>query len=145
MKKRETVMRATFRARRAWGDLQKKIALGESIPDSYRQVIMFLFRHPGSAQRSIAEFSGVTNSAVNQTVKSMLADGYVRKEADFADGRSCKLFLTEKGEEIGKHLRQKLDHADDAITAHIGAEKEAEMILLLDDLAKFIQEELKEC
>lgn len=145
MIRRRTAMRSVARSRRAWNDLLKQIAFDEGIPDSYRQVIMFLYHNPGAAQRRIAEFAGITTSAVNQTVKSMLAEAYLRRESDPSDKRSCKLYLTEKGEEVATRLRKKLDHVDDLITAHIGAEKEIELMNLLDELTGFIQEELKEC
>lgn len=145
MKKRKTIMRAASRARRAWDQHVKAIALAEGVPDSYRQVVMFLFRHPGESQRAVAEFCGVTASAVNQTVQSMLREGYLRKEEDPADRRCFRIYLTEKGEQVARRLFLRLSASDDAITAHLGAAREAELIGTLDDLTDFIREELHGC
>lgn len=142
MKKRQTVMRSVGRARRVWNNHVKQIALAEGIPDSYRQVIMFLHHHPGSGQRSIAEFVGVTTSAINQVVKSMLEEDYLRKEADPSDRRGIRLYLTEKGESVASRLREKLDDADSAITAFLGEAREAELIEVLENLADFVRREL---
>lgn len=142
MKKRKTIMRAMARARSAWSNHVRELTLAEGIPDSYRTVLMFLCRHPGSSQRSIAEFAGVTTSAINQTVKSMLEDGHLRKEVDPTDKRNSQLYLTEKGESTAQTLIGKLDASDDAITAMLGAEKEAELIALLDELAEYIRKDL---
>lgn len=142
MKKRQTVMRSVGRARRVWNNHVKQIALAEGIPDSYRQVIMFLHHHPGSGQRSIAEFVGVTTSAINQVVKSMLEEDYLRKEADPSDRRGTRLYLTEKGESVASRLREKLDDADSAITAFLGEAREAELIEVLENLADFVRREL---
>lgn len=142
MRKRQTVMRSVGRARRVWNNHVKQIALAEGIPDSYRQVIMFLHHHPGSGQRSIAEFVGVTTSAINQVVKSMLEEDYLRKEADPSDRRGTRLYLTEKGESVASRLREKLDDADSAITAFLGETREAELIEVLESLADFVQREL---
>lgn len=142
MRKRQTVMRSVGRARRVWNNHVKQIAQAEGIPDSYRQVIMFLYHHPGSGQRSIAEFVGVTTSAINQVVKSMLEEDYLRKEADPTDRRGTRLYLTEKGESVASRLREKLDDADSAITAFLGEVREAELIEVLENLADFVRREL---
>ena len=99
MKKRKTVMRAVGRARRAWNNHVREITQTEGIPDSYRTVLMFLNRHPGSGQRSIAEFAGVTTSAINQAVKSMLEEDFLQKEVDPTDKRNSRLYLTDKGQD----------------------------------------------
>ena len=132
-------MRAVGKARRAWEQHVREIALSAGIPESYRTVIMYLYRHPGAGQRSIAEFAEITTSAVNQTVKSMLTEGYLSKETDESDKRNSKLYLTERGEETAEKLYEKLDVSDDAITELIGAEKEAELIALLETVAAHIR------
>lgn len=145
MSKRWTLMHGMARARGAWHDHVRQIAQEEGIPDSYRPVIMFLHRNPGASQKSIADFLNVTTSAVNQVVKSMVEEGYLRKEADPADRRSYKLYLTEKSEEVSARLRRRLEESDDAITAFIGAEKEEELLQLLHELTDFIRKELTSC
>lgn len=135
-------MRAVAQARRAWQNHVREITLAAGIPDSYRMVLMFLNRHPGSGQRSIAEFAGVTTSAINQAVKSMLEEGFLRKEVDPSDKRNSQLYLTEKGQDAAERLIGKLDASDDAITAMLGAEREAELIALLDELVDFIRKDL---
>ena len=142
MEQNKTLMKAIARTRRAWNNHVKKIALSVGIPDSYRTVIMFLSRKPGANQCNIAEFADVTTSAINQTVKSMLAEGYLRKETDGSDKRHSKLFLTEKGEEAAMKLRERLHTSDDIITALITSEKEAEFIELLDQITDCIRRDL---
>ena len=142
MRARKTVMRAAGRLRRAWDSHLRQITLAEGIPDSYRTVLLFLRRHPGSGQRNIAEFANVTTSAINQAVKSMVEEGYLRKETDSNDKRSSKLYLTEKGVECAERLRGKLDTSDAAITAMLGEVREAELIGILEQLAEFIGKDL---
>lgn len=142
MTRRQTIMRSVAKARRAWQDHVRHIALEEGIPESYRTVLMYLLRHPGANQRNIAEFAGITTSAVNQTVKLMLEEGYLNKETDPTDKRHSKLFLTEKGAAIARRVFDRLDASDNAITAMIGAEKEAELIAILNDLAEFVRKDL---
>lgn len=145
MAARKTLMRAAGAARRTWKQYVREIALSEGIPESYRTMLMFLHRHPGARQRSVAEFAGVTTSAINQTVKSMLAENYLKKEMDESDKRGTRLYLTEKGEETAAKLYGKLNAADDAITALLGAEKEAELIALLEKVTDYIRKDLTAC
>lgn len=145
MAKRWTLMHGIARSMRAWDEHMRQVALEVGIPDSYRPILMFLRRNPGASQRSIAAFLNVTTSAVNQVVKSMVEEGYVKKEPDPADKRSYKLYLTKKSEEISQRLRQRLQESDDAITAFIGAEKEEELMSLLHELTDFIRKELPIC
>ena len=142
MQKRKTLMRAVARVRHAWHNHVKQITLSEGIPDSYRPVLLFLKRSPGASQRSIAEFAGVTTSAINQTVKSMLDDHYLRKEVDLSDKRNSKLYLTDQGLEIAEKLYHRMDASDDAITSLIGTEQEEELIAFLDKLADYIRKDL---
>lgn len=142
MKKRKTLMRSVAKARRAWNNYVKDVTLSIGIPDSYRTVLMYLLRHPGSGQRNIAEFAGITTSAVNQAVKSMLEEKYLIKETDASDKRNIRLFLTEKGAEAASLVFERLDAADDAITEHVGAEREAELIALLDELSEYVGRDL---
>ena len=137
-----TLMMALGRTRRAWMNHTKSVALSLGIPESYRVVIMYLSRNPGANQRIIAEFSNVTTSAINQTVKGMIADDYVQKETDGCDRRNSKLFLTEKGEQVALLLREKLHRSDEKITNMITPEKEAEIIAILDRIHDCLQEEL---
>lgn len=145
MDKRWTLMHGICRTRRAWSDHMRQVAQAEGIPDSYRSVLMFLHHHPGASQKSIAAFLNVTTSAVNQTVKSMAEDGYLRKEADNADKRCIKLYLTSQGQEVADRLHQRLRQSDDAITAFVGAQKEEELMHFLHELTDFIQKELPPC
>lgn len=143
--RKRTVMMALSRTRRAWMDHTKAVAQEMGIPDSYRLVIMYLIREPGANQKDIAEFANITTAAVNQTVKEMIANGYLEKQTDEKDRRYTKLYLTEKGREIALKLREKLHTSDEVITAAITPEKEAEMIALLDKIHDCIRRDLTSC
>lgn len=139
MERKRTLMMAMARTRRAWNNHVKEVALDIGIPDSYRMVISYLHRNPGANQRNIAEFADVTTSAINQTVKNMIEEGYLQKETDDCDKRHSKLFLTEKGEKIGEKLRGRLSASDAVITDLVTPEKEAELIELLDKITECIR------
>ena len=145
MERKRTLMMAMARTRRAWKNHVKEVAHSIGIPDSYRMVISYLHRNPGANQRNIAEFADVTTSAVNQTVKSMIEEEYLRKETDNCDKRHSKLFLTEKGEAVGNKLRERLSASDEIITDLVTLEKEAELIELMDKITDCIRRDLTSC
>lgn len=145
MPRRWTLMHGMARARTAWHEHMRRIAQEEGVPDSYRPIIMYLYRSPGASQKTIAEFLNVTTSAVNQAVKSMTLEGYLRREADPSDGRCMKLYLSERGAEVASRLRRRLNESDDAITAFVGAQREEELLKLLHELTDFIRKELPQC
>ncbi len=142
MEKKRSLMMSLARTRRAWVNHLRTIASDIGIPEAYRPVISYLNREPGANQRNVAEFCSVTTSAINQTIKNMMEEGYVRKETDESDRRHTKLFLTEKGKEKASKMRERLYQADQVITDLITPEKEAEMIVLLDKIHDCIEEEL---
>ncbi len=96
MERKRTLMMAMARTRRAWNNHVKEVAHSIGIPDSYRMIISFLHRNPGANQRNIAEFADVTTSAVNQTVKSMQEEGYLKKETDEAKKEELKQKMTQE-------------------------------------------------
>ncbi len=145
MERKRTLMMAMARTRRAWNNHVKEVAHSIGIPDSYRMIISFLHRNPGANQRNIAEFADVTTSAVNQTVKSMQEEGYLKKETDDCDKRHSKLFLTEKGELAAEKLRERLSASDEVITELVTPEKEEELIALMDKITDCIRRDLTSC
>lgn len=145
MEHKQALMKSVARARRAWDNHMRAIAYEIGIPDSYRSIIMYLTRKPGASQKDIAEFAHVTTSAINQTVKKMLVDDYLRKESEDCDKRYSKLFLTEKGMLASEKLRERLHISDERITEWITPQQEAEMIALLDKLTDYIRKDLPTC
>lgn len=145
MERKRTLMMAMARTRRAWNNHVKEVAHSIGIPDSYRMVISYLHRNPGANQRNIAEFADVTTSAINQTVKNMLEEGFICKETDDCDKRHSKLYLTDKGEDIGRKLKERLSASDEVITNLVTPEKEALLIELLDKITDCIRRDLTSC
>ncbi|MBQ4115860.1 MAG: winged helix-turn-helix transcriptional regulator [Clostridia bacterium] len=135
-------MMALGRTQKEWVNHMRKCALEVGIPDSYRMIIMFLSRHEGANQKELAEFANKTTAAINQTVKEMQSNGYIKMETDESDRRYTKLYLTEKGLEKSTLLRERLHKSDEVITNIIGREREDEIVALLNDIHRVIKEEL---
>ena len=135
-------MMALGRTHRAWCDHMRSVAYEIGIPESYRAIVMYLSKNRGANQKNIAEFSNKTTAAVNQTVKEMIAEGYIEKETDENDRRYTRLYLTEKGNEAALKIRERLYISDEKIASFITTEKEDEMIKLLDMITDCIRREM---
>lgn len=145
MDHRKTVMMAVGRTHHAWEQSNRAVAQQLGVPESFVRITMFLTRHPGANQKEIAGFSNVSTAAVNQTVKEMLIQGFLKKETDVGDKRCSRLFITEAGREIAEKMRDALDRRDDLITAAISRKKEEDLIALLDRIHDIIREDIPEC
>ena len=139
--KRRTAMMAVGMTNFVWEKCNRTAAARLGVPESYIKLILFLSRNPGAGQKEIAEFSHVSTAAVNQTVKEMLAAGFLRKEADETDKRRSHTYLTEKGADVSERMRRSFEDRDARITAALTQEKERELIALLDQVRACLEEE----
>ena len=130
-----TLMMSVGRLHREWRNHMRKCALEVGIPDSYRMIIMYLTKNPGANQKALAEFASKTTAAINQTVKEMEQNGYIRKETDENDMRFTKLFLTQKGIEKSEKLLERLHQSDKLIAEKMGISEDEEN-QLIDFLGK---------
>ena len=140
-KKKRTAMMAVGMAHFVWEKCSRAEAARMGVPESYVKLILFLARQPGAGQREIAEFSHVSAAAVNQTVREMLSAGLLRKEADAADKRRTRLYLTDGGEAVAERMRRSFEERDARITAALTPEKEKELIAMLDTVRVCLEEE----
>lgn len=77
------------------------------IPVGYRGILMHLAHEDGITQMRLAELTHLKAPTVSVTVRNMEADGYViRNEGD--DKRQIKVFLTEKGKQHDKTIKDLL-------------------------------------
>lgn len=101
---------------RAWDEYIRRLADEADLPDTYRPTLMFVARCPGVSQKAIAEHNRVTSASVSQTVRDMIAEGYLYREADSDDLRSSHLFLTEKGKAADDRIREKVRAAERTVS-----------------------------
>ena len=142
MEQSKPLMLTIKRLEKEWSRYLRKVSVQIGMPDSYRQIIMYLSRNPGANQKQIAEFSHMTNAAISQTIKEMILSGYVIKESDMNDQRYYKLYLTDKARENVEIIREKIYATDDFITKIVTPQKEAEIVDVLTNLAEIIKKEM---
>ena len=139
--KRKTLMMAVGRLHRIWEEYIRAVAREIGIPEAYTRTVMFIERHPGASQKQIAEITGVTAAAVNQTVKELCADGYVRKETDERDKRHSRLYVTEKGEAVAAAVLNAFERADGVLTTLLSEPGETALIETLDRAGETLRKE----
>lgn len=61
-------------------------------------VMMNIFRHPGSSQHEVARKLLVGRSSITMLVPQLEGKGLIRREGDAADKRVMRLYLTKQGE-----------------------------------------------
>lgn len=61
-------------------------------------VLMNIYRHPGSSQHEVARKLLVGRSSITMLVPQLEAQGLIRRENDATDRRILRLHLTEEGE-----------------------------------------------
>lgn len=126
---------------REWKKYMQKLALESGIPDSYRMIIMYLDRNPGASQKDLAEHCQTTYASVSQTIKDMLASGYIVKKNGEKDQRYKRIYLSEKGQAGVNRIKSKIYEADQIITSALTPEKESDMIKQLELLCETIRKE----
>lgn len=124
-----------------WADYMKYISVDVGVPDSYRMVLTFLLRNPGASQKEIAFHRNITMASVSQIIKNMQYEGYLEKKTDSRDQRYVQLYLTDKGKECAKQIRDRMDSADEKISKLFTPEKERLMKQLLAELSEILKKE----
>ena len=114
---------------------------------SQHHVLMQLSRAQGAfSQAEIAERMHVSPASVARTIKSLDADGYIRRDSCGADGRRNEIRITERGERVLSQSRarfQKLDAANYAGFSEAELRLFSELLDRLTDNLMQMEEEIK--
>lgn len=82
------------------------------IHPSQHHFLMYISEHAACTQNSIAEAMGVSAATVAVTLKKLEGGGYIEKKISPGDGRSNRLALTAKGEEVVEQSKLLFDEVD---------------------------------
>ena len=69
-------------------------------------MIQVLAKYPGLSQREIADRLHIKPPTVNVTLKRMEKAGLIERKADKKDLRVVRIFLSEKGQKVIKHVQK---------------------------------------
>ena len=99
-----------------------------------RALELLLDSEAGLRQKEIGEGLGINPSSTSEFVSRLEADGYVRREADPADGRATRIVLSEMGRARAAELRDARDARFDALFGNLTDDEKRQLIALLDKL-----------
>ena len=86
---------------------------GMGIHHSGHRILMFLAQNEGTpSQKEIAERFEITPAAVTGTLKKLEKGGYIERRICPEDGRSNRIVLTKKGEEVAEQSKVMFEAVD---------------------------------
>lgn len=94
-------------------------------------VMRYIDRHPGASARVVADASLLTSSNFSRALRNLESKGFVRREADPEDGRSVRLYPTERA---AQNLRDIHDRWSDVLAGVLTDEDAARLAGLLAEL-----------
>jgi DNA-binding MarR family transcriptional regulator len=103
------------------------------------EVLVNLQRDPGIAQQTLARRIFTAKSHVSVLLTGLEARGWVRREADPADARARKLFLTAAGARMVRRTSKVQDEVAAAMAATVSATALADMTAALDCIGGRLQ------
>lgn len=100
---------------------------GHGLSRGYRHILFQLSKEDGVTQLSLVQRTKLKAPTVSVALAKMEEHGLVRREADEKDLRQVRVYITEKGRELDRQIRQKCRETDKIMMAGI-SESETEQL-----------------
>lgn len=94
-------------------------------------ILLYVDRHPGTTQDSIATHMYVDKSNVARRIKQLEELSHIRRETDAADRRQNNLYLTDKGKEMIPLIKTYLSQWGQTVAADLTEEERSQLLTLL--------------
>lgn len=108
-------------------------AAHESITPLETSVMRFIDKNPGASAKAAAEASLLTASNFSRALRSLESRGFVRRETDPADGRSVRLYPTDRAAENLNDLRARWTALLTGTISSVQAEQLAALLAQLEE------------
>ncbi len=79
------------------------------IKESHAKTLHLISDHEGLTQQEIANISMTTRSTTSEIISEMVKAGLVERRSDPQDKRVARIYMTEHGQVIAKHIREYFD------------------------------------
>ncbi|GGG54922.1 MarR family winged helix-turn-helix transcriptional regulator [Paenibacillus radicis (ex Gao et al. 2016)] len=130
--------KAEWRKQSMWGIKASEVRVLLCIIDNARK------NKTGATVSEISKRLLVTSPTVTQMANSLIAQGYIEREADQNDRRIFYLKLTEKGDEIAQKLKERYQSFFAGLIEHLGHEQSENLIQILDQVFQYTDQAQKE-
>jgi len=104
------------------------------------RVMAVLGERPGLTATELSALTAMDKVAVTRAVKSLVAAGRLRREASATDGRSAHLRLTAKGDKLYARIAPLALAFEGAVLEGLSERERKQLNLILEKLAKRIDE-----
>jgi DNA-binding MarR family transcriptional regulator len=113
-------------------DAQMRIEiLKNGMRASYKQLLHWLSVKDGVTQLDLVRLTKLKAPTISTTLRNMEADGLVRRETDKDDARATRVFITEKGRDMDKKLRNAAAKFEKVFLSDTSAAEKEQLISLL--------------
>lgn len=106
------------------------------------KLLMYLLSHDGCIQRELADDCHLEPASISSVLMGMERQELIRRQADKADRRILRVFITEKGRDAIEQVEQGLDELDEQMLSGFSPEEREQARRFLntmhDNLAKLI-------
>ncbi len=92
------------------------------VKGGYRHLLFHLAFNDGCSQFELAKKTHLKAPTVSVTLQNMESDGFIRRETDENDLRSYKIFLTEKGWEYHRLVREAIKKFEEQLMEGVSDE-----------------------
>lgn len=134
-----------FFIRQNWHKIQRMYnqkAQGSDISISVGYILLIIDKE-GTPSTQLGPKMGMEPTSLSRTLKSMEDDKLIRREVDAFDKRKVLIFLTEKGIEKRRAVREVVLDFDNRLTEKIPKSKLKTYFQVMELIDSFIDKELK--
>lgn len=101
------------------------------LPLGYRALLFHIGAKEGQTQKELAEKTGLRPATVSVTIEKMERDGFVTRFRDDKDKRVIRVLLTDKGQEIDRSNRKKVEALEREFSGVLDEGEKSELSRLL--------------
>ena len=109
---------------------------------SRRLILMKLAREDGITQRELVKDSRMTAPTISVALRSLEQEGLVERRGDEDDMRAVRVYLTEKGREIDRMNRNRIQCVDEIMMRGLSESEQQTLMKLLLRMRENLTKEL---
>lgn len=95
------------------------------------KVLDFLYEHNGCMQKEIAHGCMIQQASVTSLLLKMEQEGYIRRVTENGNRRSLYVYLTEKGTQTARQVREVMAQTEEEALAGFGEEERETLLSML--------------
>lgn len=127
-----------------FGQAVKRESERVGISHGYRKMLMCLSHEDGITQLQIVKRTHLTAPTVSVALSKMEAEGLVKRSTDEKDLRQLRVYITEKGREKDRFIRQKCEETEEVMLKGVSEQEQEQLLSVLRKILKnLIDEEEK--